>query len=1556
MSLPFRQAGKAATDLRRMLDAVGGDFNRSGQQARAAGADIEGFGDKAQVLARSIGQLGTAIGAGALFYGVTKGAKATLDAFSDFELKMQETASVAGATTRELDTMKKTALDLAGATGYMGSEIAGTFYEFASAGLSAAEGMAAVEPVLALAAAGHISLSDSVNVSTVAMKAFGLQATDVGHVTDVLMNSVAMSSMKANEFVRAFAQGGAVAKLAGQDLESFVAAVQNMKNVGINASDAGTSIKATLTQMIIKPAAEAEEAINRLGIKFREGADNSGPIKQWGDIIAELETKLAKLGEAERLNTLATLAGADGIRALAASLGIGSDKIKEQVEILKTHDGIVRRLADDALATFDGAMKQLKGTLGSLSVEMGSTFAPAVQNAAGWIKDLLQWIRELGTTTKTLLAILVGGTGLTAGLIVASAAIGALVAGIGVFGVGLGAVIGPIVAVGAALTALVAGVYAVHKAITADDNAVNKWGASFGVAADDIGDATVKLAAKAAKLEEEAYGAIERMNQLGTDTKSLDSLKDRFVSLAQAQERSVQQETELNDIVSKLNRAIPGLNLAYTNEETAIDNVTAAVKRAKEEKRKAIEEEARLYVLKRETMIASLNDAMAAEEKSQSQMRARIASLKADIAGFEDTYESTLLGYSPIGKMNELEELEGQLSASAQAVDNMRAKSEGAQAALNRIREAAQGKGLVEVLLGASKETADPTKAVEQAGQASAAALKKITDDAVSYMEKHLRNEIELAPSSEARAAAEKALGEFLESSHAAATVAGKNAGAAWVGYLEKVKADLLKVVNGDAAFFDNEDARVKAKKLGEEYKAQWALANAGMADMSKAFNAQVAAENKRLIAEGMLDPTEYAKGLDAILKAEQKSGRGQREVIDTVREARNEAIEAAMDRNRELAQSHNLSADEYARRQRELVNLSGPTSDARILAEAKLVAEVTQLREKEFADWYDLEQRKIALGGGSWSALASGLKGQLELIRGNSAEEIALRNKIVDAQAKAEERARTEARRTFELERRFGKQSLQNYLELIQTQKASPNLRAEELERLVSLEADVQGRIRAERESTFQTDLARGRVSLAEYRAYLSEKLDADVWYREGEKEATQRALEATDEAIRASQARRVQNRANNSLKDLEAWKARLDEEIQLAGKNEDKVEALMQQRLGVERQIRAAKLATFDYESRVDANALIRKREYLNKEIALLEEGTFEKRRLQEELRDVIAEIDYNRPIEEQTRAVGLLQAKVQLLGDTWEGFNKQESAGDKKSRLMGLIDTYRQLIDQQVAQYDLETKRASDTTLTDKQRGEARQNALKYIQDIYKTETELQARFKDTDWVFRREVGYVLKDANEQVNSRLNAALGATQDPLEYAHKVLDQMQGTTKGAESAAVTAANDLKEKAAATDAVAGKVTESAKALGTSQGALADVVTGLSGSAGQLAASGTTMQEGSVKIADSITTLGTATQGLAGAATDLKLIEFKLAEAINTLDANEKARHDQALDRMERLAQAVTDTVKVNERSAKALETVAGSLTQNFQIHVAKLQADVNQWADFIASEVRRLVP
>lgn len=320
----------------------------------------------------------------------------------DFDDAMSQAAGALDKPIDQMDELRHLAIQTGQDTIFSATDAGNAITELAKGGLTEAQIEAgALQATMDLAASSGMELGDAANVVVQAMGAFGLSASDAAQSANALAGAAAASSTDVEPLTQGLSQCSAMAHNAGWSIQETTAALGMFADAGIVGSDAGTSLK-TMLQRLAAPTDTAAAEMESLGLNVR---DSQGNMLGATEIAQQLQDKLGGLDAATRDAALQTIFGSDATRAATVMMNNGADGIQKYISAT-TDQTSAQRMANSQMSDTSRAIEEMKGSLETAAISIGTTLSPIIQDLANFISNLADKFSNLpGGVQKFIVAI-----------------------------------------------------------------------------------------------------------------------------------------------------------------------------------------------------------------------------------------------------------------------------------------------------------------------------------------------------------------------------------------------------------------------------------------------------------------------------------------------------------------------------------------------------------------------------------------------------------------------------------------------------------------------------------------------------------------------------------------------------------------------------------------------------------------------------------------------------------------------------------------------------------------------------------------------------------------------------------------------------------------------------------------------------------------------------------------------------------------------------------------------------------------------------------------------
>lgn len=407
----------------------------------------------------AMGQRLTSVGMGltaAITLPLVGAGAASMKFYGDFEQTMNRVSALGDITGASLSRLGGLAMQLGADTKFSAQEAAAGMAELAAKGYNANQIYQAMPGIMSLAATENMSVGDAAKIASSALVQFNLDSSNTTHIADTLALASKESASSVQTLGLSMEYVGPIAHSAGMSFEETAAALAILSNAGLEGERAGTGMRGVLGSLI-NPSTDAAKSLEQLGVKT---TDATGAMRPFPQILTDL--KDAGMSTQDAFNIF----GREAATAALVLTEKGGPALAEFTTKLIQSDGEAKKTADTMQRGFKGAMEQLRGSVETAGIAMGSILAPSitslvnlVKSAADGLATFAQWFQTLPAPIQNAavavlaLAAAIGPVLLIAGQLMTSwAALAPMWAGLATAASSLGISIGA--GLGATLTSL----------------------------------------------------------------------------------------------------------------------------------------------------------------------------------------------------------------------------------------------------------------------------------------------------------------------------------------------------------------------------------------------------------------------------------------------------------------------------------------------------------------------------------------------------------------------------------------------------------------------------------------------------------------------------------------------------------------------------------------------------------------------------------------------------------------------------------------------------------------------------------------------------------------------------------------------------------------------------------------------------------------------------------------------------------------------------------------------------------------------------------------------
>ncbi len=371
------QAGESSVALQKIANA--------GSSMQTLGNNVTNVGKKMSVFSAGIVATGTA----------------SANMAMNFEDAMAKVSTIADTTEVPLEELEQAILDLSNQTGISSTEIAENVYNAISAGQSTGDAVNFVTNSTKLAKAGFAEAGASLDLLTTILNAYGLEASEVTAVSDMLIQTQNLGKTTVGELSSAMGKVIPTANAYGVELDQLCAGYAIMTANGVATAESTTYMNSMLNEL-------GKSGTNVSNILKEKTGSSFAELMEQGYSLSEVLAIIEGAAEEQGLAFGDMWSSSEAAKAGLILLGDSAENFNGTLEQMRNSTGATdtafEKLQTNSY-TIQVAINQLKNTAIELGTAIMSVLAPIITSLAEKISALTKWFSGLSDTSKKVIVI-----------------------------------------------------------------------------------------------------------------------------------------------------------------------------------------------------------------------------------------------------------------------------------------------------------------------------------------------------------------------------------------------------------------------------------------------------------------------------------------------------------------------------------------------------------------------------------------------------------------------------------------------------------------------------------------------------------------------------------------------------------------------------------------------------------------------------------------------------------------------------------------------------------------------------------------------------------------------------------------------------------------------------------------------------------------------------------------------------------------------------------------------------------------------------------------------
>lgn len=319
--------------------------------------------------------------------GIGAALKSAIESGSGFETAVAKVATIADTGAVSVQELNSQILNTSGSMGIAAGNIAEAAYQAISAGQDTSNAVDFAAQASKLAAAGFTTSASAVDILTTALNAYGMDAEQANHVSDVLLTTQNLGKTSVDELAGSMGRVIPLAAAYGVSVENLSSGLAIMTANGIATAEAATYTKSMLNELGDSGSKVGQILQEQTGKGFAElnaeGASLGDVLQILYDSVDGNSTEFAGLWSSVEAGT--------GALSLASS---GADNFNSVLGKMVDSTGATESAYATMTDTFQHKMEFLKTNVQNFGISVFDSISSGLGDAVGLLSGYVQTLTD----------------------------------------------------------------------------------------------------------------------------------------------------------------------------------------------------------------------------------------------------------------------------------------------------------------------------------------------------------------------------------------------------------------------------------------------------------------------------------------------------------------------------------------------------------------------------------------------------------------------------------------------------------------------------------------------------------------------------------------------------------------------------------------------------------------------------------------------------------------------------------------------------------------------------------------------------------------------------------------------------------------------------------------------------------------------------------------------------------------------------------------------------------------------------------------------------------
>lgn len=316
---------------------------------------------------------------------------------SDFETAIAKVSTIADPAKKSIESIKEEIVNLSNQTGMAASDLAEATYQAISAGVDTSSSVEFVANASKLATAGFTDTTTAVDTLTTVINAYGLEAKDASHISDVLISTQNKGKTTVNELGASMGKIIPTANSMNVSIEELGTAYSYLTAGGIDTAESTTYLNGMFNELGKGGTKVSDILKDRTGKSFQELMDGGMSLREVLDILNQ-EAEDTGVGFNDLWSSQE--AGKAALALINTSTDEYNTTLKDFQSTVGDTDEAYAKMSETTEFKLNVAMQNGVNALRQLGDTIKEMLLPFIEKGVAMLQKLNDWLASLSQEEK----------------------------------------------------------------------------------------------------------------------------------------------------------------------------------------------------------------------------------------------------------------------------------------------------------------------------------------------------------------------------------------------------------------------------------------------------------------------------------------------------------------------------------------------------------------------------------------------------------------------------------------------------------------------------------------------------------------------------------------------------------------------------------------------------------------------------------------------------------------------------------------------------------------------------------------------------------------------------------------------------------------------------------------------------------------------------------------------------------------------------------------------------------------------------------------------------